>query len=134
MADKHNYASYDCLDQDEILGKLADFQKDADVQGGKVDQLKAKLAKAKKEHQRLMEKVADIGRAQEHGEELYELKGGELITEAPDLKGHLDLKDDPGEEHISRTYIAEEEDIPDDAEEEVLEEEDVTDLDVVVDL
>ena len=87
--DPNQYASLDPLNAEELMEKLAEFQRDADAAEADWIDCKAEAAEAKKTYERLLEKVKQIGRAREQAHDLYQLKGGELTQDTPDSEGTL---------------------------------------------
>lgn len=106
--DLEQYASVHPVSSDHLLELVGEYQRNADAEASEESDAK-KLAnqhKAKKEA--WIGKIATIGRAQEKGIPLYQLKGGELTTEKPDTDGHLPFEgDEPAEEAVDV-----EEDVP----------------------
>lgn len=90
----NQYGSLEPLTGEELLEKLAEFQRNADAAEATWDDCKEETKDAKAKYENWREKVAMIGRARESLHELYLLKGGELTEEAPDTEGTLDFGDD----------------------------------------
>lgn len=90
----NNYANLEPLDGEELLEKLAEFQRNADAAEATWDDLKEQARDAKLKFEKWRGKVAMIGRAHEQVHSLYLLKGGELTEDSPDTEGSLDFGDD----------------------------------------
>lgn len=89
--DPNNYASLEPLDAEELIEKLAEFQRNADAAEADWEDMKAETKEAKEKYEGWREKVATIGRARESAHPLYLLNDGNLTEEKPDEDGSLPL-------------------------------------------
>lgn len=81
-----NYASEDPAPAEVLIEKVGEFQAAIDAKEGEIDDLKEQQHAAKKEQERIRERLAVIGRARRNGKPLFMLKGGELTEEAPETR------------------------------------------------
>lgn len=68
---------------EQLMEEVARYQAAIDSKEGEIDEHREAANAARKEQDRLREKLALIGRARRNGQDLYMLNGGELTKEQP---------------------------------------------------
>ena len=82
--DPNQYASIEPLGPDALLEKGTEYQRQIDGLEAELDDLKSEVSEKKADMTRFQNKVAAIFHARESGQDLYQLRGGELTSDPPD--------------------------------------------------